>query len=106
MNNQPEYKMLHELIELAKQGKKFIARLEGESIDYREVYFCSGGWEDEAVIGQWTYKEIKEPQVVEFECIWYRENGSGVMPFGQNIGTKLETLIGKTWKVTCVEVVE
>lgn len=96
MNNQPEYKMLHELIKLAQEGKKFTAKLEGEIIEYGEKHFIGGGWRDISVIGKWTYKEIKEPQVVEFECIWDYSC--------MDLRKKIQSMIGKKWKVVCTEI--
>jgi len=51
-------KKLHELIELAHQGKKFKARLPGRSELWPQDHFIdNGGWQKFAITADWEYIE-------------------------------------------------
>lgn len=101
----PTYKKLHELIELAEKGVKFKAR-HIEGYWQTEYYFkCSSsvGWTTEEVIHDWKYQEHKEPEVVEFECEWFRDHGIVSPNIHISIANRLRD---RTWKVVCTEVVD
>lgn len=99
-------KKLHELIKMAKEGKKFKAFYD-EAI-YDEKHFASIiTWHWNSVIADWEYQEIREPEVVEFECEFWEENQLGyIIPAGLDIADKLTPLIGRKWKVVCTEVID
>lgn len=89
---------LHELIQLAKTGKKFKASY--DQAIYNEKYFQSViNWHWNAVLADWEYEEIEEPEVLEFDI-----NANNLFwSFPNEMAQKLD---GKKWKVVCTEVIE
>ena len=91
---------LHELIELAKQGKKFKAfatctKTNGKGPWCKEDWFSDqsvyGSW---LVTADWTYEEIREPIKVEWTFDNILRSGSVKIP---------DAFAGKPFKVTFEE---
>ena len=59
-------KMLHELIKLAKEGKKFTVVNHSQTVfDQNNFRFETVCWSPESVVTPWTdYKEEREPMVI------------------------------------------
>lgn len=99
--SKPQTKMLHELIALAREGKKFRARLGSIDVNYNESVFADDEqvWTPEEITEPWEYIEHKEPRNITF----YIENGCAETIQDE---TKIDEVFrsGK-WKVVCTEVV-
>lgn len=65
-------KRLHELIELAQNGKKFEAKLVDSSWIISDHFLESNVWHKSSVTALWEYREIREPRVV-----WINEYSHG-----------------------------
>lgn len=99
---------LHELIQMAKDGKKFSAEhpLNKSVWNDKEFIDCET-YNYKSIVMDWQYEEIREPEVVEFECEFLKEDTFGyIVPYGLDISDKIEPLVGKKWKVVCTEVIE
>ena len=59
-------KMLHELIKLAKEGKKFTVVNHSQTVfDQNNFRFDTVCWSPESIVTPWTdYKEEREPMVI------------------------------------------
>lgn len=95
-------KKLHELIQIAKKGKKFKARHPLLKNLWSENHFLIfETFSKDAIVHDWEYQEIREPQVVEFDLT---VNDSGFFEWHQpEASIKLN---GKKWKVVCAEVMD
>lgn len=102
-------KKLHELIQLAKEGKKFKAFYD-EAI-YDEKHFAIIiAWHWNAVVSDWQYQEIRDPEVVEFVLIEPRKIDPQLarkIPFIGISSDQYHKIMSKEkWKVVCIEVME
>ena len=106
-------KKLHELIELAMQGRRFTAYIcEGSKVSELRI-LDTRVWTPEAIAADWTYEEIKEPVKVELigaamtvEMIGPEED---VVSFAtQSMSEEQAQQLGslKKFKVTIEEIVE
>lgn len=95
-------KMLHELIEMARAGKKFMARRVDSAcpVGYNHEHFrhCNG-WSSNDVVASWLYEETREPRVVEFTADWTAAKHDDIV-------TMIKGLGGAKWKVVATEVIE
>lgn len=95
-------RMLHQLIELAKAGKKFRARF-GDDRDWRNNdYFKGGDWSAEGITTPWQYEEVREPRVVGFEAIPSKETNQ----YAKIWAKELLPLKGVKCRVVVTEVID
>lgn len=103
-----ETKMLHELIELAMAGKKFEARClaikNNPTWVNNEDFIQDFLYGNSSITSKWEYKEILEPQIIEFEGNWYKDSAGCILPIYSQ--ETLSKLLDKKWKVVCTEIIE
>lgn len=103
-------KKLHELIELAEAGVKFKAKYTNglETQEFSQKYFLGAlSWRPSLIKIDWEYHEIREPEVVEFDCYWIDNKRDPIHPTGAEFSILQEIAESKKrWKVTCTEIVE
>ena len=105
-------KKLHELIQLAMDGKKFIAyNIMFPLNKYTEEFFMEEkSFGRLSVIIDWDYKEIKEPIKLEFEGFveeWLNQEGLGnsdMIEIPKGLDNRPKDLSGKKFKVVMTEV--
>lgn len=110
-------KKLHELIELAKAGKKFRASIGNHCVPFsNETFLNFNEWTTYQVMEQWIYEEIVELEIVEIESMEFRRlgdfKGAVTNPDLLLIGTtwckgpnSVDKLRGKKWKVRFEEII-
>ena len=105
-------KMLHELIQMAKEGKKFEAKSSlVPDIIYNQEYFNqdSGGWKNNSVITPWECKEIREPEVLNFKLDCTKVNPSSAFNDEESNGPSYEQwnkMRSKKWKIVATEILD
>ena len=100
-------KKLHELIQLAKDGKKFKAITRGLAEFLCDWHFkTSDSWSKDSILADWEYQEIRKPEVVEFEldCKEFKQSYALVNQRFGPTNDLYNSLRGKKWKVVCTEV--
>lgn len=101
-------KKLHELLSLAKAGKKFRATYDYSDAWSEHDILAASSWPVNYITADWTYKEIKDPIKLEFEAKVIRHEYAGcsvnnlTLSFG-DIGELY--LNGKRFKVTMQELI-
>ncbi len=99
---------LEHLIRMANERKRFAAihpvtRFMWFTKDFLETT----SWDSRSILADWEYEEIRDPEVVEFECEFAELSSHGLIcPHAINLSKILRPMIGKKWKITAVEVVE
>lgn len=103
-------KKLHELIQLAKEGKQFKATRPGLvdfiwDWDFKDF----NSWSKDSILADWEYQEFREPEVVEFEL----DCQGGRLPIHAMCNLKYgptpeqyESLVDKKWKAVFTEVMK
>lgn len=101
-------KKLHELIEMAQNGKKFKAiHPKNNSVWEDKEFIQCETYNYTSIILDWQYEEIREPEVVEFECSFFPDaTDKFIIPCGQGLDNILKPMVAKKWKVVCTEVME
>lgn len=96
-----ETKMLHELIALAKCGKKFKVKSIYGKAEFTHEQFTNDDerWLVPYITSPWQYEEVREPRVVEFEGDWT------MAKFGDAFVNE-PRLCGAKWKIVATEVIE
>lgn len=93
---------LHELIQLAKEGKQFKATRTGLA---EFLYDCDfktcDSWSIDSILFDWEYQEVREPEVVDFDLT---VNDSGFLEW-HHPGAIIK-LTGKKWRIVATEILE
>lgn len=98
-------KKLHELIELAKSGKKFsfkaTSTISNVTIYNQNSFNGIAVWSENAITADWEYIVEKEPLVVELDVEWAKDMFGPTYPIAP-LGD-LSLLVGKSGTLTFVE---
>lgn len=98
-------KRLHELIELARAGKKFKARILETSWVFDDWFLSITGYDVSHVMAEWEYIEIREPQVLEFVFDCREHEPDQAMNKDITYDTYL-SLDKKKWRIVATEILE
>ena len=62
--------MLHELIGMAKSGKKFRAWILEEIIYTDKDILKAISWRPNNITAAWEYEEIRDPMTLDIDAVW------------------------------------